>query len=48
MISDPGLINQRFSNFYKKLYTSDNISSALEKDNYLQKLKLISLSKEKA
>lgn len=48
MISDPDLINHRFSNFYKKLYTSDNISSALEKDNYLQKLKRTSLSKEEA
>ena len=48
MISDPELINQRFSNFYKELYTSDNISSASEKDNHLQKLKLTSLSTDEA
>ena len=48
MISDPDLINQRFSNSYKELYTSDNISSTSEKDSYLQKLKLASLTKDEA
>ena len=47
-ISDPKLINQRFSNFYRQLYTSDNLSSKSEKKSYLEKLNLTTLSTDEA
>ncbi len=48
IISDPKLINQSFSDFYKKLYTSDDNSSDLDKDTYLDNLNLTTLTNEES